>query len=162
MDTFFVYITQYSYKQVKASIIIISLLLLFIWIWQKCQWFQGNWCLFCVVYSLLLYVNIIRRTRGSLALLGFLSINKYVLYSFHIYYRTIYIIIIIVPTELNFNIIFEFSADFTCYLTYYKPIAKKSWFGAPAGAPARRSVRRIDFQHHFWIQRRFYLLFDIL
>ena len=72
------------------------------------------------------YVPSLFYTRGSLALLGFLSINKYVLYSFHIYYRTIYIIIIIVPTELNFNIIFEFSADFTCYLTYYKPIAKKS------------------------------------
>ena len=27
--------------------------------------------------------------------------------------------------ESIFNIIFEFSAVFTCYLTYYKPIAKK-------------------------------------
>ena len=29
------------------------------------------------------------------------------------------------PAESIFNIIFEFSAVFTCYLTYYKPIAKK-------------------------------------
>ena len=37
--------------------------------------------------------------------------------------------------------IFEFSAVFTCYLTYYKPITKKSWFGAPMGAPARPQNR---------------------
>ena len=169
------------------------------------------------------------------------------MYYTHSIYRTIYIIIIIVPTELNFNIIFEFSANFTCYLTYYKPIAKKvdlthprrgravraqnrfstsflnsapflpviwhtisllpkkivwrarvralgvrcarnelstsflnsapflpaiwhtisllpkkSWFGAPVRAWACPRARQINFQYHFWIQRRFYLLFDIL
>ena len=57
--------------------------------------------------------------------------------------------------ESIFNIIFEFSAVFTCYLTYYKPIAKKHCL-------ARLHARKIDFQHHIWIQHRFYLLFDIL
>ena len=44
------------------------------------------------------------------------------------------------PTESIFNMIFEFSAVFTCYLTYYKPIAKKDCLArprAPMGAPAR-------------------------
>ena len=47
--------------------------------------------------------------------------------------------------ESIFNKIFEFSAVFTCYLTYYKPIAKKSCFGAPAGAPWACSVREVGF-----------------
>ena len=37
--------------------------------------------------------------------------------------------------ESIFNMIFEFSAVFTCYLTYYKPIAKKVGLARP---PARR------------------------
>ena len=48
-----------------------------------------------------------------------------------------------------FNMIFEFSAVFTCYLTYYKPITKKSWFGAPVRAWACPRARRINFQYHF-------------
>ena len=52
------------------------------------------------------------------------------------------------PTELNFNIIFEFSADFTCYLTYYKPIAKKVDLARPrarphTGAPAESIFNNI-------------------
>ena len=39
------------------------------------------------------------------------------------------------PAESIFNMIFEFSAVFTCYLTYYKPIAKKVGLARP---PARR------------------------
>ena len=50
-----------------------------------------------------------------------------------------------VPTESIFNMIFEFSAVFTCYLTYYKPIGKKSWFGAPMGTPAK-SIFNIIFE----------------
>ena len=35
------------------------------------------------------------------------------------------------PAKSIFNIIFEFSAVFTCYLTYYKPIAKKDCLARP-------------------------------
>ena len=42
--------------------------------------------------------------------------------------------------ESIFNIIFEFSAVFTCYLTYYKPIAKKDCLARPR-ARRGRAVR---------------------
>ena len=42
--------------------------------------------------------------------------------------------------KLIFNIIFEFSAVFTCYLTYYKPIAKKDCLARPR-ARRGRAVR---------------------
>ena len=47
--------------------------------------------------------------------------------------------------ESIFKMIFEFSAVFTCYLTYYKPIAKKSCFGMPAGVPWAWGVREVGF-----------------
>ena len=40
------------------------------------------------------------------------------------------------PAKSIFNIIFEFSAVFTCYLTYYKPIAKKVDLAHPGALSA--------------------------
>ena len=50
--------------------------------------------------------------------------------------------------ESIFNIIFEFSAVFTCYLTYYMPIAKKVDLARPrarphTGAPAESIFNNI-------------------
>ena len=49
------------------------------------------------------------------------------------------------PQNRFFNIIFEFSAVFTCYLTYYKPIAKKVDLVRPRVCRGRAVRAKWDF-----------------
>ena len=49
------------------------------------------------------------------------------------------------PAESIFNIIFEFSAVFTCYLIYYKPIAKKGCSARPRARRGRAVRAKWDF-----------------
>ena len=44
-----------------------------------------------------------------------------------------------------FNMIFEFSAVFTCYSTYYKPIAKKVGLARPRARRGRAVRAKWDF-----------------